>query len=118
MTLSPRSQPFDHPDWLFELKHDGFRALAYIERGKRELVSRRRNTYKRFGPLREALSKLLRVNDAILDGEIVCLEADGYSVFKELLYRRGQPVYYAFDLLWLNGRDLRQLLVIPGDGFR
>ena len=51
-------QPFDHPDFLFELKHDGFRALAYISDGHCELVSRRRNSYKSFGELRAHLAGL------------------------------------------------------------
>ena len=47
---------FDHPDWIFELKHDGFRALGYITDGRCNLVSRENNFYKSFGPLREALA--------------------------------------------------------------
>src|SRR5688572_23544060 len=108
MPLMRAAQPFDHPDWLFELKHDGFRALAYLSRGGCSLISRRGNTYKSVGPLRESLS-ILRAKDAVLDGEIVCLDQQGRSVFKELLYRRGDPAFYAFDLVWLNGRDLKQL---------
>lgn len=106
--LVPRIDAFDHPDWLFELKHNGFRGLAYIVDRRCDLISRRNWRYKTFEPLRMALAKL-RVRDAILDGEIVCLDSMGRSVFKELLYRRGNPVFYAFDLLWLNGRDLRGL---------
>jgi bifunctional non-homologous end joining protein LigD len=101
-------QPFDHPDFLFELKHDGFRALAYISDGKCELVSRRRNAYKSFQPLRDSLGKL-KVKNAVLDGELVCLDTEGRSIFNELLFRRGCPVFYAFDLLYLNNRDMRQL---------
>ena len=78
---------FDGPDWLFELKHDGFRSLAYLENGKCRLVSRRRNTYKSFEVLGEALSGL-KAQSAILDGEIVALDSSGVSKFKELLYRR------------------------------
>jgi bifunctional non-homologous end joining protein LigD len=63
-------------------------------------------------PLQAAITGELRVTDAILDGEIVCLDAEGRSIFKEQLYRRGNPVFYAFDLLWLNGRDLRHLPLI------
>jgi bifunctional non-homologous end joining protein LigD len=102
---------FNDPDWLFELKHDGFRSLAYVEGGKCRLVSRRRNTYKSFEVLREALSRL-RAQSAILDGEIVCLDSKGVSQFKELLYRRGRAVFFVFDLLWLNGTDLRQTALI------
>jgi hypothetical protein len=47
----------------------------------------------------------LPVQNAILDGEIVCLDSAGRSQFNELLHRRGNPVFYAFDLLWLNGDD-------------
>jgi bifunctional non-homologous end joining protein LigD len=102
-------RPFDHADWLFELKHDGFRAIAYISKGECTLVSRRAHVYKSFAPLRTAIAEQLRVHDAVLDGEIVCLDQDGRSLFNELLFRRREPVLYAFDLLWLNGRDLRQL---------
>ena len=109
--LSLVREPFDHPDFLFELKHDGFRALAYISEGRCELVSRRRNAYKSFRELRDQLGEL-KVKDAVIDGELVCLDAEGRSIFNELLFRRGCPIFYAFDLLYLNGRDLRQLPLI------
>jgi bifunctional non-homologous end joining protein LigD len=102
--------PFDHSDWVFELKHDGFRALAHID-GRCQLLSRKNNVYNSFGPLREALAGL-RVKDAVLDGEIVCLDDEGRSQFNQLLRRRGTPVFYAFDLLFLNGEDLRQLPLV------
>ena len=102
---------FDDPDWLFELKHDGFRSLAYIENGQCRLVSRHRNTYKSFETLSRDLAKLWATN-AILDGEIVCLDSEGRSQFKELLYRRGRAVFVAFDLLWLNDADLRKLPLV------
>jgi bifunctional non-homologous end joining protein LigD len=104
-------EPFDHPDYLFELKHDGFRALAYISEGHCELISRRRNAYKSFQELREHLAGL-KVKDAVIDGELVCLDSKGRSIFNELLFRRGSPVFYAFDILYLNGRDLRQTPLI------
>jgi bifunctional non-homologous end joining protein LigD len=104
-------EPFDDPAWLFELKHDGFRSLAYIEDGKCRLVSRHRNVYKSFETLRDALADL-KAKSAILDGEIVCLDANGCSQFKELLYRRGRAVFFAFDLVWLDGADLRQMGLI------
>jgi bifunctional non-homologous end joining protein LigD len=109
--LAKTLEPFDDPDWLFELKHDGFRSLAYLEDGRCRLVSRHRNLYKSFETLRDALADL-KAKDAILDGEIVCLDAEGCSQFKELLYRRGRAVFFAFDLVWLNGEDLRQMGLI------
>lgn len=103
--------PFDGADFLFELKHDGFRAVAYVEDGA-ELVSRKRNTYKSFTGLAAALATL-PVKSAILDGEIVCLGSDGRSLFVDLMRRRrGDAVFYAFDLLWHDGDDLRGLPLI------
>ena len=109
--LARSLEPFDDPAWLFELKHDGFRSLAYLEDGSCRLVSRHKNVYKSFENLREALAKL-KATDAILDGEIVCLDENGCSQFKELLYRRGRAVFFAFDLVWLDGEDLRQMPLI------
>ena len=62
----------------------------------------------RFKTLEKALATL-PVQKAILDGEIVCIDANGVSQFNELLSRKVEPVLYAFDLLWLNGEDLRRL---------
>ncbi len=104
-------QPFDHPDFLFELKHDGFRALAYISEGKCELISRNRNSYKSFPELRHNLAAL-KVKNAVLDGELVCLDDEGRSMFDELLHRKGSPIFYAFDLIYHNDRDLRQLPLV------
>jgi bifunctional non-homologous end joining protein LigD len=100
--------PFNDPDFIFELKHDGFRGLAYIDDGVCELVSRRRNRYKSLEELQNSLAKL-GVKNAIIDGEIACVDDEGPSIFNELLFRRGCPIFYAFDILYLNDRDLRQL---------
>jgi bifunctional non-homologous end joining protein LigD len=103
--------PFNDPEFIFELKVDGFRGLAYIDDGVCELVSRRRNPYKSFKELQNSLGKL-RVKNAIIDGEIACVDEEGRSLFNELLFRRGCPIFYAFDILYLNDRDLRQLPLI------
>jgi bifunctional non-homologous end joining protein LigD len=109
MPLSRRAQPFDHPEWLYEIKHDGFRALAYVRDGRCELVSRKGHVYKRFETLIEEIAAALRVQSAILDGEIVCLDQHGKSQFYSLMFRRGPARLYAFDLIELDGRDLRSL---------
>jgi bifunctional non-homologous end joining protein LigD len=111
MPLSRIAAPFDNPDFVFELKHDGFRSLAYIADGRCSLVSRRTNYCHRFNSLKTALAKL-KVENAILDGEIVCLDSEGRSRLNLLLRRGAEPVFYAFDLLWLNGKDLRQLPLV------
>src|ERR1700731_1488012 len=88
--LSLVRRPFDDPNFLFEMKHDGFRALAYISDGHCELVSRRRNSYKSFGEVRGHLAKL-KVRNVVIDGELVCLDSEGPSIFNELLHRKGRP---------------------------
>ena len=104
--------PFDHLDWVFELKHDGFRAIAYIEDGTCQLISRKQIVYKSFAGLTSVMAKL-PVKNAILDGEIVCLDQDGHSQFLELMRRkRRDACLYSFDLLWLNDEDLRLLPLI------
>jgi bifunctional non-homologous end joining protein LigD len=111
MRLSRIAKPFDDPDYVFELKHDGFRALAYIDASECKLVSRNLNQFQSFVSLKESLGKI-PVKNAILDGEVVCLDAQGVSRFNELMSRRGKPIFYAFDLLWLDGENLRSLPLI------
>ena len=109
MNLIQVSAPFDDPDFLYEVKFDGFRALAYVEDGLCELVSRKRHVYRRFGELSQSIVAGLKVQNCILDGEIVCLDDQGRSEFYTLMFHRGEPYFYAFDLLWLDGADLRDL---------
>src|SRR5437870_13532760 len=71
--LSRRSEPFNSEEFLFELKIDGFRALAYIENGECRLVSRNGNVFHGFADLANWVGKNLRVTDAVLDGEIACI---------------------------------------------
>ena len=101
-----RRSAFDHEDFIFELKMDGFRALAHVGQDETRLVSHRGNVYKRFTELATAIHIELDC-EAVLDGEIVCLDANGRPQFYDLLRRRGDPVFYAFDLLWFDGEDLR-----------
>jgi bifunctional non-homologous end joining protein LigD len=112
MALFRRPDAFSHPDWVFEIKHDGFRSLAYVEAEHARLLSRRGNPYKSFGELAGWIGRHLKVESAVLDGEIVCLDADGRTQYTELIYRRGDPYFYAFDVLWLDGRDLRDLPLV------
>jgi len=107
MTLVRTREAFDHADFVFELKYDGFRALAYVDAGSCRLVSRKNHVYKAYAPLCEWIGKHLRAENVVLDGELACLDEEGKPQFNRLLNRRGEPVFVAFDLLWLNGRDLR-----------
>jgi bifunctional non-homologous end joining protein LigD len=103
-----RRLPFDHPDWLFELKYDGFRALLHIRSGRSQLISRNGNPFASFSDLANSIAgSLPLVHDAVLDGEIVCLDRRGRPQFKNLLFRRGEPCFFAFDLPWNEGKDHR-----------
>jgi bifunctional non-homologous end joining protein LigD len=70
-----RRDLFESPEWLYELKHDGFRAMAYLDGGRCRLISHRGNEMKRFSDLAACIGKELKVKDAVLDGEIVALDA-------------------------------------------
>jgi bifunctional non-homologous end joining protein LigD len=112
LVLKRRAQAFDNPDYLYELKYDGFRALLEINGSEARLVSRNRNRFKHMDALAAILSKRLRVTDAILDGELISADASGRPIFMDLLWRRAPACFIAFDLLWLNGEDLRPLPLI------
>ena len=107
MPLRRVARPFDDPAWGFELKYDGFRALAFLTRSGVKLVSRTGHVYRQFGALELALRAELKCHTAVLDGEIVCLVDCGRPDVLSLLRRRGVPSFVAFDVLAINGRDIR-----------
>src|SRR2546425_11137797 len=93
--------PFDHDDFVYEIKMDGWRCLAYIENGVCRLISRKQNQFKSFSPLAASVAKL-KVQNAIID-EVVCLDKDGKSVFLDLMRRKREAaILYCFDLLVVN----------------
>ncbi|MFL5788557.1 MAG: DNA ligase D, partial [Flavisolibacter sp.] len=102
-------QPFNDPDWLFEIKWDGFRCLSYIKDGKAQLRSRSNLSFNKiYLPVTEALENW-PVN-AIVDGEIVVLNENGKPDFEAMQNFQNSPdsniVYYVFDILWLDGINL------------
>jgi bifunctional non-homologous end joining protein LigD len=104
--------PFDGEDWLFEIKWDGYRAVAEVQSGKVELYSRSGKSYgEKYRPIVESLQQL--GHDAVLDGEIVVLNSKGHATFQQLQNFQNTPrehlYYYVFDLLYLDGEDLRDL---------
>lgn len=92
--------------WIYELKLDGFRGVLSIENGGGRFTSKTSNEMRRFRDLANALARAMPVKSAIFDGEIIVMGAAGPD-FHALMFRRGEPVYAAFDLLWLDGKDLR-----------
>jgi bifunctional non-homologous end joining protein LigD len=109
MPLGQQSEPFDDPDWLYEIKHDGFRALALIDPGHCWFVSRRKHKFHGFRDLAAALVREVNAEVAVLDGELAVPDQTGRTVFAAMMKHRQQARFYAFDLLYLNGEDLRQL---------
>jgi hypothetical protein len=83
-----------------------FRSLAVIQNGRAELISRNGNSFKSFEPLRKELKSPYQ-GKTVLDGEIVCLDKRGKPQFRDLLFHRGEPYFFAFDLLMSDGEDLR-----------
>jgi len=105
-------EPFDDPDWVYEVKWDGYRALGFINKGEVELMSRNRKTFNdKFYPIYNLLQEWKI--DALVDGEILVLDDKGISNFGNLQNWRseadGELVYYVFDLLWYNGKNLMNL---------
>ncbi|MHB8772694.1 MAG: non-homologous end-joining DNA ligase [Syntrophales bacterium] len=108
-------EPFDHPDWIFEMKWDGYRAIAAVRDGEVSLTSRNGIPLGRdYPPLVESLRKFKFA--ALLDGEIVVADDRGHPDFQMLQdYRKsgkGHLLYYVFDLLHLAGHDLTNLPLI------
>jgi len=116
-TLSPMlatlvDKPFDSDDWLYEVKWDGYRAVAFMDKGKLEIKSRNDKSFnEKFYPIYEAL-KALKLR-AVLDGEVVVVGENGQANFGKLQNWRseadGDLMFYVFDILWYNGQDLKKL---------
>jgi bifunctional non-homologous end joining protein LigD len=109
--IVPVSRPtaFNDPAWLFEPKYDGFRGMVYLTRQSCSIYSKRGNRFSRFEDLRRRIWAELPRRDVILDGEVVAIDDEGRVSFWDLMRGRGYLAFAAFDLLWLNGRDLRNL---------
>src|SRR5439155_15476348 len=102
------AKPFDDPDWIFEIKYDGYRAMALINDGKVDLYSRNMLTFTKYTSITDELKKIDRT--VLLDGEVVVEDEHGVSHFQLLQnYQKtgkGPLKYYVFDLLYLDKYDL------------
>ena len=121
-----KGEPPEGGDWVYEIKWDGVRAICFIEAGKLRMFSRNGNAIDKQYPELSILPHQVRARQAIVDGEIAALDRTGPASF-ELLQRRinvaeasaiarlarSHPVvFFAFDLLYLDGRDLRAMPLI------
>jgi bifunctional non-homologous end joining protein LigD len=108
MLATPIHRPFRRAGWIFEVKWDGYRAIAEVHGTNVRMHSRNGNDLsRRFPDIINPLTKL--GHDAVLDGELVVLDAQGIAHFQWLQdypSYGGQLVYYVFDLLFWNGHDL------------
>ncbi|MDX1983136.1 MAG: DNA polymerase ligase N-terminal domain-containing protein, partial [Bryobacteraceae bacterium] len=125
MLAQAAARPPRDPGWLFEVKWDGVRSLCFVENGQANFISRNGNNMDRQYPELAALPAALKAQSAVLDAEIVALDETGLPSFS-LLQRRmhvgdrsaaaalaqNQPVIlYIFDLLYLDGWDLRRCAI-------
>ena len=126
MLATLMDEPFSNPEWIFETKWDGFRAVCLIENNHARFVSRNQLDMTHQYPELRSVGKQVKAKEAILDGEIVALDRDGRPRFQllqprvgrkhqgdvEALVGRSQIVYYAFDLLYIDGYDLTACSVV------
>ena len=114
MVLSPMRllripEPFDHPDFLFEPKLDGFRALAHIDRHRCSVISRNGNVFKSWPQLCEELAGRFGAEAPCLMAKSAALIRTAAPTSRACFSGASNRHFYAFDLLMLNGRDLRGL---------
>jgi ATP-dependent DNA ligase len=107
---SPAAKPPSGPGWLHEIKHDGFRLMARRDPAGVRLLTRNGHDCTHRFPLIRAAVEGLRARSCLVDGEAIAFEADGVASFELLRGRRHdrQVTLCAFDLLELDGRDLRR----------
>jgi bifunctional non-homologous end joining protein LigD len=122
LTLASLSEkPFSNPGWLFEVKWDGVRGIAYVANGEVSVRSRAGREISLEYPEVHDLANQLDATEGIIDGELVALDSAGRSNFQKLQNRAGvrnpsqqllesiPATYYAFDLLYCDGYDLRKV---------
>lgn len=104
-------EPFDNENWIFEIKWDGYRAVAYCNGKSVELVSRKLTPFtEKYYPVADALKELKY--KVVFDGEIIAVDDRGMAVFQSLQNWQNTPVhlqYSIFDILWLDGYDVTHL---------
>ncbi len=119
-------KPFSNPDWLFETKLDGIRAICFIDQGKPRFMSRNQNYLKEQYPELVDTPRCVMADRAILDGEIVALDEHGISRFQLLQPRMGRKnrneiarlasstriAFYVFDLIYVDGFDLTRCTLL------
>lgn len=113
MLASLTDKAFSKSGWIYELKLDGYRVIAAKDEDETTLYSRRGNSYS--GKYHLIAKEVAQLNASfVMDGEVCYIGSDGRSNFQKLQHNAGEQEklhYYVFDLLWLNGHDLKTLPV-------
>lgn len=109
------NEPFDDPEWIYEVKWDGYRAVSYINKGSVSISSRNNKSFEgKYYPIAAVMEKW-PIN-AVLDGEIVVIGKEGKANFSALQNWRseadGNLIYYVFDILWYNDIDIMSLTLV------
>jgi bifunctional non-homologous end joining protein LigD len=107
---SPAERPPSGPNWIHEIKHDGYRLMARRDGAGIQLLTRNGHDWAERFPLIVEAVTALKAGSCLIDGEAVCCDDNGMAVFAKLRQRRHDRhvVLYAFDLLELDGQDLRR----------
>jgi bifunctional non-homologous end joining protein LigD len=108
---SPAARPPSGDGWLHEIKHDGFRIMARRDGAGTRLISRNGHDFTRRFPLVAAAVQALAGSSFLIDGEAICTDEHGLAVFNLVRHQRhdADAVLVAFDLIELNGEDLRRM---------
>lgn len=123
MLATSIDKPFDSDEWLYEIKWDGYRSVAFLENGTLRLVSRNQNDMTALYPELGDLPHSVKAEHAVLDGEVVAVDEQGRPSFSLMQQRTGirhgrfrapgrteVPVlYFAFDLIYLDGYDFHRV---------
>jgi bifunctional non-homologous end joining protein LigD len=123
MLATLTDHPFSSEEWLYEIKFDGYRSVAFVDDGDVRLVSRNQNEMTSLYPELRELPSLIKAKQAVLDGEVVALDDQGRPSFSLMQQRAGirsgikrtrsnpeiPVLYYVFDLLYLDGFNLMKV---------
>ena len=116
MLATLTDKPFDHDDFIYEIKWDGYRSVSYLHKEKVDIRSRNELSFnKKFPSIVEALKQWK--TDAVMDGEIVAINDEGRADFQQLQgfiknVNAAHLVYYVFDIIWYKGKDVTMLPLI------
>jgi bifunctional non-homologous end joining protein LigD len=114
MLATKVGSPFSRAGWLFEPKWDGYRAICFFRDGQVRFISRNQRDLSRRFPELQIIAESIKAASAIIDGEIVAVDEDGAQCFEQLQNHKRDCfiIYFAFDLLFLDGESLTQVPLI------